>query len=360
MTALFPADAAASSGAGPRHRPIAAWLFVVAALVFLMTVIGGVTRLTESGLSIVDWRPVTGTLPPLSDPEWAAEFEKYQQSPQYRLVNRGMSLDEFKQIFWWEYVHRLWGRLIGVAYALPFAWFLWRGTIPRPYRPHLWAALALGGLQGAVGWAMVASGLVDQPAVSQYRLVAHLGLALAIYVYLLWLGLCLWRGDRPTDAGAAGRRIAPWLAALAFLTILSGGFVAGLDAGMIYNSFPLMDGRWVPDVYALMSPWWLNAFENAAAVQFHHRVLAFATATAVLATAIRLAPGGPSLVRRLALAAAAAALAQFALGVATLLLQVPVGLGAAHQAGAVTLLTLLVWLAHAARRRPGAAFPPLH
>ncbi|ROP81081.1 cytochrome c oxidase assembly protein subunit 15 [Stella humosa] len=331
------------------RRAVARWLFLVAALIFLMTVIGGITRLTESGLSIVDWRPVTGALPPIGEAAWMAEFDKYRQSPQYQLVNRGMTLDQFQQIFWWEYIHRLWGRLIGLAYAVPFAWFLWRGAIPRPYRPHLWAALALGGLQGAVGWAMVASGLVDRPSVSQYRLVAHLGLALVIYVYLLWLGLSLWRGDRPA-ADRPGRRSAPALAVLAFLTILSGGFVAGLDAGMTYNTFPLMEGRWVPELYGSMTPWWVDPFENAAAVQFHHRVLASLTAAAVLAMAVRLAWTAPPSVGRLALACGAMVAVQFALGVATLLLHVPVALGAAHQAGAVTLLTLLVCLAHAVRR----------
>ena len=349
MIAALPAEAPPSL---PARRRVAAWLFFVAALVFLMTVIGGITRLTESGLSIVDWRPVTGALPPIGEAAWTAEFEKYRQSPQYRQVNQGMSLADFQRIFWWEYVHRLWGRLIGLAYALPFAWFLWKGAVPRPYRPHLWAALALGGLQGAVGWVMVASGLVDRPSVSQYRLVAHLGLALVIYVYLVWLGLGLWRGDRPTDRAAPGRRAAPAVAALAFLTILSGGFVAGLDAGMIYNSFPLMDGQWVPDLYGSMAPWWVDPFENAASVQFHHRMLAILTACAVLAAAARLAGASAPLVRGLAWAAGAAVLAQFSLGVATLLLHVPVALGAAHQAGAVTLLTLLVCLAHATLRRP--------
>ncbi|WP_374446654.1 COX15/CtaA family protein [Stella sp.] len=345
------AGAPAAAGSADRERRgVALWLFAVAALIFLMTVIGGVTRLTESGLSIVDWRPVTGTLPPIGEAAWTAEFEKYRQSPQYRLVNRGMTLDEFKQIFWWEYIHRLWGRLIGLAYALPFAWFLWRGAVPPAYRPHLWAALALGGLQGAVGWVMVASGLVDRPSVSQYRLVAHLGLALVIYVYLLWLALGLWRGDRPTPAGDPGRRTAPGLAALAFLTILSGGFVAGLDAGMVFNTFPTMDGRWVPEHYGDMAPWWTDPFENVASVQFHHRILATVTAIAVPAAAWRLATTGRPLVRGLALAAIVAVTGQYLLGVATLLAQVPVSLGAAHQAGAVTLLTVLVALAHAARR----------
>ncbi|MGE0715541.1 MAG: COX15/CtaA family protein, partial [Alphaproteobacteria bacterium] len=326
-----------------RPRAVAIWLFAVAALVFLMTVIGGVTRLTESGLSIVDWRPVTGALPPLTEDAWQAELDKYRQSPQYRLVNRGMTLADFKAIYWWEYIHRLWGRLIGVAFALPFLWFLWRRRIPPGYTPRLLVAFALGGLQGLVGWLMVASGLVDRPSVSQYRLVAHLGLALAIYAYLLWLAFDLCRGDRPSPPGTAGRRLAPALAALAFATILSGGFVAGLDAGMVYNTFPLMDGRLVPEVYGQMSPWWANLFENAAAVQFNHRLLATATLAAVVAGAVvmRRAPPPAS---RLAVAAAAVACVQVSLGIATLLTQVPVSLGALHQAGAVTLLTVLVWL----------------
>ncbi|BBK38935.1 heme A synthase [Allostella sp. ATCC 35155] len=350
MNAAVPGTWAPADDARHPRRAVALWLFAVAALIFLMTVIGGITRLTESGLSIVDWRPVTGALPPIGEAAWTAEFEKYRQSPQYRLVNRGMSLDEFRQIFWWEYIHRLWGRLIGLAYALPFAWFLWRGAIPPAYRPHLWAAFALGALQGAVGWLMVASGLVDRPSVSQYRLVGHLGLALVIYAYLVWLGLGLWRGDRPTPRDEPGRRTAPRLAILAFLTILSGGFVAGLDAGMLYNTFPTMDGRWIPEHYGTSVPWWTDPFENLGAVQFHHRILATLTTLAVLAVAWRLVREGRPLVRGLAVAAVAAVAGQFALGVATLLAQVPVTLGAAHQAGAVTLLTVLIALSHAARR----------
>jgi len=352
--------AAAIAAPCDRSRAVAIWLFAVAAAIFLMVVIGGITRLTESGLSIVDWRPVTGILPPLSEAAWTEEFAKYRASPQYLQVNRGMSLAEFQQIFWWEWVHRFWGRMIGLAFALPFLWFLWRGAIPAPARAHLWIAFGLGALQGLVGWLMVASGLVDRPSVSQYRLVAHLGLALAIYAYLLWIALGLWRGQAPTPPGTAGRRLAPALASLLGMTMVSGGFVAGIDAGTVYNTFPTMEGDWIPPVYGQMTPWWANLFENAAAVQFNHRVLAMVTVIAVLTGAGLLRRASP-LVRGLALAAAAAALAQAGLGIATLLLHVPVALGALHQAGAVILLTLLVALAHATRhaaRAPTAMSEP--
>ncbi|MGE0726009.1 MAG: COX15/CtaA family protein [Alphaproteobacteria bacterium] len=338
----------------PRPIAVAVWLFAIAALIFAMVVIGGITRLTESGLSIVDWRPVTGILPPLSEAAWQEELAKYRSSPQYQLVNRGMSLAEFKAIFWWEWIHRFWGRMIGLAFALPFAWFLWRRAVPRAIVPHLWVALGLGALQGLVGWLMVASGLVDRPSVSQYRLVAHLGLALAIYAYLLWIALELWRGGAPTAPGTPGRLAGPALFLLLAITMLSGGFVAGLDAGTIYNTFPTMEGDWVPPVWGQMSPWWINPFENAAAAQFDHRVLALATVLATIAAAMALRRAAVP-VRTLVIVAAAAAVGQAGLGVATLLLHVPVGLGALHQAGAVVLLTVLVALAHAARRRPVAA-----
>jgi len=336
---------------------VAVWLIALATLVFLMVVIGGITRLTESGLSIVEWRPVSGALPPLSEAAWEAEFAKYRTSPQFRAVNSAMTLADFKTIFWWEYVHRLWGRLIGLAFAIPFAVFLWRGAIPAGYARPLWVVFALGAAQGALGWFMVASGLVDRPSVSQYRLVAHLGLALAIHAALVWLALDLLRlarcgGDapgRPSDPAAARR--AAWLVGLIGLTAASGGFVAGLDAGLAYNTFPLMDGRLVPEGYLTLAPWWANAFENTAAVQFNHRVLAVATVALVLAFALWTA-GRPLAPRaRIAVGALAAmAVAQAGLGVLTLLHEVPVALGAAHQAGAVVLLTLALWARHALLR----------
>jgi cytochrome c oxidase assembly protein subunit 15 len=331
-------------------RPVRVWLFLCAAMIFAMVVIGGVTRLTESGLSITEWRPITGTIPPLSRAEWEAEFAKYQRIPEFREKNASMTLDEFKTIFWWEYAHRLWGRAIGIAFALPLAWFALTGRVRGRLLGRLAGILALGGLQGAIGWWMVASGLVDRTDVSPYRLAVHLSLALVIFALILRLALELGDGDPPPRPGgyrAAGRAV---LAALG-LTIVAGAFVAGTDAGFVYNSFPLMDGRFVPAGYADLSPWWTNPFENVAAVQFNHRWLAIVTATLVLgyvgwlhATLPDPAP------RRLAGWLGAAVVAQVGLGILALLHAVPVALGAAHQAGAVILLTLALATHRAASR----------
>ncbi len=345
--------------AGPRSlRPVALWLFLCAAMVFAMVVIGGITRLTESGLSIVEWKPLIGAIPPLSEADWQALFAKYQTSPQYHQVNRSMTVEEFKTIFWWEYIHRLWGRLIGAVFLFPFLWFLARGHVRGGLAAKLGGIFLLGGLQGAMGWYMVASGLVDRPEVSQYRLVAHLGLAVLIYALLFWQGLRLWRasspgqsplplreGDRGRGNQSALRLGASVLLALIALTMLAGGFVAGLDAGMIYNTFPLMEGRLVPPDYGLLQPWWHDWFENRATVQFHHRVLAIATLIAILLYAWRARPATlPIPIRRATIATVHLALLQVALGIATLLLVVPVSLGAAHQAGAMALLTAALWL----------------
>jgi cytochrome c oxidase assembly protein subunit 15 len=323
-------------------------------MIFVMVVIGGITRLTLSGLSITEWQPVTGILPPLSPAAWAAEFEKYQRIPQYRLVNWGMSLDDFKTIYLWEYVHRLWGRLIGFAYALPFMYFALRRRLPRPLLVPLAGILLLGFLQGALGWYMVESGLANRVEVSQYRLVAHLALALLIYAATLWVALGLLQS--PSPGGKEGvsdrwRRAAEALIALVGLTMLAGGFVAGLHAGLTYNSFPLMDGALVPSGYAQLHPFVRNWFENIPAVQFDHRLLATASVAAVLLLWLggwRAALPCPA---RLALhALVAATVLQFALGVATLLLVVPIPLAAAHQAGAMLLLTAAIVLRHALRR----------
>lgn len=323
-------------------------------MVFAMVLIGGITRLTESGLSIVEWKPLVGAIPPLSEADWQALFQKYQTSPQFQQVNRSMDLHEFKTIFWWEYVHRLWGRLIGLVFFVPFAWFLWRGSVRGPLAWKLGGIFALGGLQGAMGWYMVASGLVDRPEVSQYRLVAHLGLALLIYALLLWQGLRLSRGDAGASARLPAdglRRAATALVALVTLTILAGGFVAGLDAGMIYNSFPLMEGRIVPPDYGYLQPWWRDWFENRATVQFHHRVLAITTLVAVLAyVAHAMRQPLPTRARRAAIALAHVVMLQVALGIATLLLVVPVPLAALHQAGAMALFTAALWLRFELRR----------
>jgi cytochrome c oxidase assembly protein subunit 15 len=317
-------------------------------MIGIMVVIGGITRLTESGLSIAEWRPLSGILPPLGEADWQRLHDLYRETPEYRKLNAGMTLLEFKTIFWWEYAHRLWGRLIGLAYALPFFWFLATGRLAARLRRHLWAILALGALQGLLGWLMVASGLIDRPSVSQYRLAAHLLLALVIYAYILRLAFALLR-PAPPPPGARGLRAALGaVTALAFVTMATGGFVAGLDAGAIYNTFPLMGGRLVPGDLLALSPAWLNPFENPAAAQFAHRWLAVAlvVSCASLWAAHWAAGRRAGLARpgRSALAAVAAiAVVQAALGIATLLLVVPVPLAAAHQGGAVLLLGSLIW-----------------
>ncbi len=334
-------------------RAIAGWLLVCCALVFAMVVLGGVTRLTGSGLSMVHWKPVSGVLPPLSQAAWEREFEHYRQSPEYTYVNKGMSLAEFKGIFWFEYAHRLLGRLIGVAFLLPFIYFLLRRRIEPSLVPKLAAMFVLGGLQGLLGWYMVKSGLVDDPHVSQYRLAAHLGLAVLIYAFMLWTALGILRPGE--SARAHGRsRLATAVVVLivaVFVTMMSGAFVAGLKAGYTYNTFPLMAGKWVPDGIWSMTPAYLNVFENPTTVQFHHRVLALATFLAVLVVwlgAKRLTLTGPE--RAWMHAAGIAVVIQAALGVSTLVLRVPAALAALHQAGAMVLLTVLLCLAHELRR----------
>jgi cytochrome c oxidase assembly protein subunit 15 len=313
-----------------------------------MVVVGGVTRLTLSGLSITEWKPIIGIVPPLSAVDWAAEFTKYQQIPEYRAVHFAMSLDEFKSIYYWEYTHRLLGRLIGVAFAVPFIWFLARRRLPRHLAPPLAGILLLGFLQGLLGWYMVKSGLADRVEVSQYRLTAHLALALAIYAAILWTALGLVRGSPGASAG--WRRAAETVLVLVALTILAGGFVAGTRAGLTYNTFPLMDGRLVPAGYAQLQPLWLNGFENIAAVQFDHRVLAIATVTAIsLLWAAGLRSNLPKPPRNALHALLAIAALQVTLGISTLLLVVPIPLAAAHQAGAVLLLTAAIVFRHSLR-----------
>ncbi len=324
-----------------RPRAIAIWLFGVAALVALMVVIGGLTRLTESGLSMVEWQPVTGWLPPLSDAAWAAEFEKYKQFPEYQKVNIGMTLEGFKSIFWLEYIHRLLGRIIGVVFALPMLWFWLRRAIPAGVKPHLVAMFLLGGSQGALGWFMVASGLVDHPDVSHYRLTAHLGLALFIFSYLLWGGLSLLRRGRMI--GWSGGGIAAALAVLVFLQILSGGLVAGLNAGLAHNTWPLMDGAFIPKGLLIMQPAWLNMFENAMTVQFQHRMIAYGVAIFAVFTALQLKGQAATGLRHALLTVVAM---QVLLGIMTLLHHVPVALGTLHQAGAVAVLGVSVALWH--------------
>lgn len=331
---------------GAAYDPLLArWLFVVAAMVFGAVVIGGLTRLTESGLSITDWRPLTGWLPPFGENAWRAVFERYKQIPEYRELNAGMSLAEFKGIFWLEYVHRLWGRMIGLVFALPFAWFLVTKRIDRQVFPILVGLFLLGGVQGGIGWYMVQSGLAERLDVSQYRLALHLGVALLIYVLTLRTAFWLRRGRAAPSVNHAGWRQAFWLVlAVVGVTIVSGAFVAGLNAGLTYNTFPMMDGQLVPDFIYTMSPAWLSMFEDIATVQFNHRLLAIVSLALVFALLIAsLRPGVAPAIRFATILSAAAATAQAVLGIATLLSVVRIELAVVHQSGAVILITVLVW-----------------
>ena len=346
-----PANAGNESGTPP-GLAVVAWLLACCALVFAMVVIGGVTRLTHSGLSIVEWQPIVGTLPPLSEAQWLETFGKYQLTPEYRKVNHAMNLDEFKGIFWWEYFHRLLGRVIGIAFLLPLLWFWLRGRIGPSLALRLAGIFVLGGLQGAMGWYMVKSGLVDDPRVSQYRLTAHLLIALAIFAAMLWtaLGLLYPRNEAASAPQPRLRRFS-WIvtASIAYM-LVTGGFVAGIRAGLAYNTFPLMNGHLVPPEIFLLDPWYLNFFNNMATVQFDHRLGAWLLALLV--------PWFWWSARRAALGARAQLavnlllgmlVLQIALGIATLLLAVPVALGAAHQGGAVLLLGAALLTNHALR-----------
>jgi cytochrome c oxidase assembly protein subunit 15 len=336
---------------------VRAWLFAVAALVFLMVSLGGATRLTGSGLSITEWQPIMGAVPPLSEEAWREAFDKYRQIPQYQHVNRGMSLAAFKVIYWWEWTHRFLGRLIGVVFLLPFVWFLATGRIGRSLTAKLTGIFALGGLQGFIGWYMVRSGLADRIDVSQYRLALHLSLAMLIFGALLWVALSL--APSRTEGPRAPpplrlRAEAAVVAALVFVQIVAGAFVAGLRAGAGWNTWPLMDGALIPQGLGAMSPWWANLFENALTVQFNHRLLAYAIAIAVawhLWPLLRASPDRAT--RTSAFVLAGAALAQIALGIWTLLARVPIPLALLHQAGAVAVFGAALWHLHGLRaRRP--------
>ena len=333
------------SSDNPRGQSlIAGWLFAICALLYLMIVIGGATRLTESGLSIVEWKLATGWVPPLGEADWQKLFAEYQTSPQYQKVNRGMTLDEFKGIFWLEFIHRLWGRLIGVAFALPMAFFWWRGWLDGALKGKLAIALLLGAGQGLLGWLMVKSGLVDDPRVSPHRLAAHLGLGILIYGYLFWLACDVARLTRAASGETTIFRRATILAVLVFVTAVSGALVAGLRAGLAYNTFPLMAGRLIPEHYFAHGATLANLFENVAAVQFNHRLLATATLAAAVLFGLQVRRTRPGSRLRFAVAAVPlAGVLQYALGIATLLSQVPVSLGVAHQGMAVLLLTAVLW-----------------
>lgn len=334
-----------------RRRHLRAWLWTGAALTFVILVIGGITRLTQSGLSIVDWDPIMGVIPPLNDAEWREAFARYQQFPEYQELRQGMTLAEFQFIFFWEYVHRLAARLIGVAFLVPFLLFWARGYFNRPLLVRVLALFGLGALQGFMGWFMVSSGLVDDPRVSHYRLAAHLFVALSILSLCVWLIRDLSRPAtlRRTDARRAGLGGVYALGVLLLLQILWGAFVAGLDAGLIFNSFPNMGDGLVPPGAWQADPVWINLLENPATVQWVHRLLATVLAAAAIAVAVgawRRDPGDEP-ARKFSTAFATLVLAQYAIGVATLVLAVPVSLGVLHQAVAVFILaTWLTWLHH--------------
>jgi heme a synthase len=327
-----------------QDRLVRAWLGLVAALIAIMVLVGGATRLTESGLSIVEWKPVTGVLPPLNREQWTTAFEGYRTIPQYRQLNAGMSLDEFKTIFWWEWSHRLLGRAIGVAYLLPFLWFLWRGVLATEVRRRLWLIFGLGALQGAVGWWMVASGLSQRVEVSQYRLATHLLLALVIFASIVWT-LRRIAVRPPSDASPRLRLSAISLLALTFVQIYLGALVAGLRAGKIYNTWPDIDGAFIPSAARLFfeTPWWRNLFENTLTVQFEHRMVAYALliVAALHVVEVVRARAGRSTVNG-ALWLLGAVILQATLGILTLLNQVSIDLALAHQATAIAVLTLAV------------------
>jgi cytochrome c oxidase assembly protein subunit 15 len=328
------------------HRAVARWLLACCALVFVMVVVGGITRLTHSGLSIVEWQPLVGTLPPLNDAQWEETFAKYRKTPEFRLRNHDMTLAGFKGIFWWEYAHRLLGRVIGLVFFAGFAWFLARGTVRGSLAWRLGAIFALGALQGALGWYMVKSGLVDDPRVSSVRLAAHLGLAFLIYGAMLWVALGLLNPVRP-PASRGARLHAGLLAALVFGMVLSGALVAAIRAGFSYNTFPLMNGRWIPPEILLIDPWWSNFVNNMATVQFVHRWLAATIALLAAAFWLRLPRAGASERARVWSDVLLFALvAQVAVGIATLLMRVPLPLAALHQAGAVIVFSAAIGVLH--------------
>lgn len=325
------------------HNVVATWLFCMAGLVAMMVFIGGVTRLTGSGLSMVEWRPLMGILPPLSEAEWMRVFTLYQASPEFNEINSDMSLAGFKVIFFWEYVHRVWGRMLGFAFILPLIYFWVKQMIPHGYGLKFIGLMILGGMQGVIGWWMVKSGLIDNPAVSQYRLATHLSMALLIFVLLVWCGMNIayGRAGMPRGHGAASF-------VLLSITIVAGAFVAGLDGGLVYNEYPMMGEGLVPVEYGeagLSDP-----FENPASAQFHHRILALIAVAAIIGLWVIARKNGLGITAHLMLACVAG---QFALGLTTLLLYVPVWAGALHQLGAVLLLGSVTIVLHQLSRRAG-------
>ena len=333
-----------------QNRAVAIWLLICCGLVFAMVVLGGFTRLTGSGLSMVDWRPLMGWLPPISDAEWQRVFELYQQSPEFLKVNSHMGVDAFKGIFWLEFLHRLLGRTIGIVFLLPGIFFFAKGYIKVSEWPKYLLMFILGGMQGVLGWYMVKSGLVDMPHVSQYRLTAHLVAAFIIYSYMFWVAMSLLF---PTN----GNNKHPWygkslaLTILTAVTIISGGFVAGLKAGKIFNTFPMMGDYWVPPGTMALEPFWRNFFDNMTTVQFDHRALAITTLFVVIGFWFKARKADlPARSRPAVNALLHTTVLQVALGITTLLMSVPVILGATHQGVAMLLFTVSLYILHSLRR----------
>jgi cytochrome c oxidase assembly protein subunit 15 len=342
-------------------RAVRWWLVTVVVLIAIMALVGAATRLTESGLSIVEWKPVTGVLPPLNQEQWNQAFEAYKAIPQYRELNAGMTLGEFKTIFWWEWTHRLLGRVIGIAFLLPFLWFLWRGALSAELRFRLWLIFGLGALQGVVGWWMVASGLSERVEVSHYRLATHLMLALLIFSAIVWTLRRL--AGAPPSVVSARLRVTSWaLLLLTFMQIYLGALLAGLRAGRIYNTWPEIDGALIPPAARLFfdQPWWRNLFDNTLTVQFEHRMVAYTLFALAILHAIDAERSRAGAAANGALWLAAAVTLQAVLGIATLLNQVPLALGLAHQAAAMTVMTLAILQAERLaprQREPAAGLP---
>ncbi len=343
----MPGKVSMSSTIGKHRRAIRIWLYIIAGLVVLMVTVGGATRLTDSGLSIVEWRPVTGTIPPLSHSDWAVEFEKYKTSPEYEIVNKGMTLDAFKTIYWWEWGHRLLGRLIGAAFVLPLLFFLLRGWIEPKLKWRLWLIFALGGFQGAIGWWMVASGLVNRVDVAQERLALHLTMACLILIALVWTAHDAAPSRGKSEAAGRLASTAAIILVLLVVQVALGGLVAGLKAGHVYDTWPLIDGAWIPNSERLffLHPAWTNFLDNHLTVQFTHRMTAYLLVGIAVLHAVDCARCGDVSSRAYANTLAAILLLQAALGVATLLWHVPMALALAHQS--VAMLAVVVATIHA-------------
>lgn len=345
-----------STSTASDHGAVRTWLSFVAALVVGMVLVGGATRLTDSGLSITEWLPILGAIPPLSDADWQVAFDKYRQIPEYTQVNKGMSLAEFQFIYWWEWAHRFLGRLVGLVFAIPLAVFLVRGMIPQGYTGRLVGLLVLGGLQGAVGWYMVQSGLVDRVDVSQYRLALHLSIAFVILGLLTWFILDLRRAETTAylhNLPSGTFALAFAIAALVFAQVALGAFVAGTKAGLTYNTWPLIDGRFIPEGLYSMVPWYANVAEDHLTIQFNHRMVAYLIIVLAVLQAIRVAAADDARVARSAWIVAVMLVAQAGLGIWTLLAakgSIPIGLGLAHQTFAAFVFMATIWHLFAARR----------